>query len=102
MTTADLYAAWITAGDHLQPVGAWISERWPYIAIPAIAATTLAWILRRSRGDRRARNDRRAALMHAHLQRPEPPRPGTNNDDLRTCLNILAATEQAEARKEKP
>ena len=99
--TPDLYAAWLTAGDRLQPVVAWATANWNALAAFTAAALLLAVIAWAGCGDDyRTRNDRRAASWAAVDGRPEPGEPGSNDDDLRTCQLILAATETAEARKE--
>lgn len=44
----DLYGAWLTAGNNLQPLGDWIGAHWIGLAA-AITAITLAWLaLRRA------------------------------------------------------
>ena len=45
--SADVYAAWLTAGDRLQPVGAWIARNWWWIAA-AVAGVFAAWAIRRA------------------------------------------------------
>lgn len=45
---ADLYAAWLTAGNNLQPVGAWIGANWTWL-LPAVAAAAFAcWSIPRA------------------------------------------------------
>jgi hypothetical protein len=34
----DLYGAWLTAGNNLQPAGAWIARNWTNLAIAAVLA----------------------------------------------------------------
>lgn len=101
--SVDLYAAWLTAGNNLQPIGAWLGGNWIWLVAAVTAAATAWWAVRRwIRSDRRqAAYDREAAW---HIQCYNPPaiqtRPGSDSSDLLTCLNILGATEQT--RKEKP
>lgn len=46
--TADMYAAWLTAGNNLQPIGAWLAGNWMWL-VPALAAAVFAvWSIRRS------------------------------------------------------
>lgn len=42
MNTPDLYAAWLTAGNNLQPVGTWIAHNWINLAI-AISLAVTGW-----------------------------------------------------------
>ncbi|MCX4809052.1 hypothetical protein OG601_47040 [Streptomyces sp. NBC_01239] len=44
----DLYAAWLTAGNNLQPVGAWIGRNWIWLAAAVVAAGVAWWALRRA------------------------------------------------------
>lgn len=95
--TPDLYAAWLTAGNNLQPVVDWTIGHWTGLVALAVAAAAL-WVVWWSIHDdtRRAdRNDRIAARRAARFEeRPEPAEPGSNEDDLLTCLQILNATNQ--------
>lgn len=45
--TADLYAAWLTAGNNLQPIGAWLGGHWIWLVASASAAATAWWAVRR-------------------------------------------------------
>jgi hypothetical protein len=95
----DLYGAWLTAGNNLQPVGAWLAGWWPTLAIAAVAATVIGWAWWPTRTDYRTRNDQRAAIRITGFQeRPEPGQPGTNQELLDTCRAIAHATQTA--RKE--
>lgn len=98
MNTPDLYGVWLTAGNNLQPVVAWTVGHWTGLVALAVAAAAL-WVVWWSIHDdtRRAdRNDRIAARRAARFEeRPEPAEPGSNEDDLLTCLQILAATNNA-------
>lgn len=100
----DLYAAWLTAGNRLQPVGEWTVGHWTGLVALAVAAAAL-WVVWWSihddtrRAERNDRNDRIAAQRADRIEdRPEPAEPGSNEDDLLICLQILAATNNA--RKE--
>lgn len=101
--TVDLYAAWLTAGNNLQPIGDWLARNWIWLVASASAAATAWWTVRRwiRTGHHHTARDREAAW---HIQCTDPPTvqtaPGSDRNDLTTCLNILDATEQA--RKEKP
>jgi hypothetical protein len=51
--TPNLYGAWLTAGDNLQPYGAWLAHNWPNLAIAAsiayIGYRIIRWSLRDTR-----------------------------------------------------
>lgn len=87
--------------DALRTAGNWLAGHWTGLAalgLAAVVLTVLAWAWR-PRDDYRSRNDRRAAAKTtARGTHPEPDQPGSNDDDLLTCLHILAATNNA--RKE--
>lgn len=76
---ADLYAAWLTAGNNLQPVGAWIAHNWWWIAA-TIAALFAAWAI--GRALRRA--DKKIAAIHADFKQPEPPHTDATDNQHRT------------------
>jgi len=42
----DLYGAWLTAGNGLQPVGAWIARNLPNLAVAAVLAVFAALTIR--------------------------------------------------------
>ena len=44
---ADLHAAWLTAGDNLQPIGHWLASNWPNLTIAAALAAFAWWSIRR-------------------------------------------------------
>ncbi|MFJ9633718.1 hypothetical protein ACIRU8_39100 [Streptomyces sp. NPDC101175] len=98
----DLYGAWLTASNNLQPVGDWIGGNWQWLAIPLTSALFAWWAIRH---DGRCRHTARARAAARHIQSYDPPtiqtEPGSDTDDLITCLHILDATHQ-QARKEKP
>ena len=95
--TPDLHAAWLTAGNNLQPIGDWLTAHWVPLAILAALLVAAAWAIRKHiRGgiDYRTRNDRTAAHRITRTEdRPEPGQPGHDNQLLRQCNQILAATE---------
>ena len=49
--TPDLYAAWLTAGNNLQPVGAWLAGDGAWVPIFAVAAAVLLVVCWALRGD---------------------------------------------------
>ena len=102
----DLYAAWLTAGNNLQPVVDWTVGHWTGLVALAVAAAAL-WVVWWSIHDdtRRAdRNDRIAAQQAARFEerpepaeRPEPGEPGHDQQLLEQCWDICP-----EYRKETP
>jgi predicted negative regulator of RcsB-dependent stress response len=58
--SADLYAAWLTAGNNLQPVGAWIARNWTNLAAAVVLAVAASVIWRALR-----RADRQITAIHA-------------------------------------
>jgi hypothetical protein len=83
--SADLYAAWLTAGDRLQPVGAWIVGNWPWLAPVAAAAVFAAWAIRRCLRDA---SDRVTAILADLDDRPELPQPGNDVGLYLDCVAI--------------
>ncbi len=87
----EIRQAWLTAGD-------WVIANWPWIAT-AFAAAIAWWAIGQCLpgGDYRSRNDKAAAWR---LLCDNPPnretQPGSDADDLRTCLQILRATDTRE------
>lgn len=88
--TPDLYGAWLTAGNRLQPVGAWLASNWGWLVSAVAAAAFAAWTIRRSL--------RQASRTVDQILAEPPTRettPGSDEDDLLTCLQILHATDTA-------
>lgn len=86
--TPDLYGAWLTAGNNLQPIGDWIAANWGWLAIAATAAFVIwrTWRIR-PHDDYRTRNDQRAAWMTVcNAPRPEPAEPGHDAGLLLDCI----------------
>jgi hypothetical protein len=103
--TPNLYDAWITAGNTLQPVGDWVATYWPALTT-ASALTFALWALPRyirgSRDDYRTRNDHAAAQRITRTEdRPEPGTPGNDEQLLQQCHQILDAT-NTRKENEKP
>jgi hypothetical protein len=44
----DLYGAWLTAGNNLQPVGDWLIGHWIWLVAAVVAAGVAWWALRRA------------------------------------------------------
>lgn len=100
--TPDLYDAWLTAGNNLQPLGDWLAAHWFGVTALAAGVTFCVWAIRRHirRGldDYRTVNDRAAAdRLASNQDRPEPGTPGHDSELLAQCNQILAADT---ARKE--
>lgn len=87
--TPDLYGAWLTAGNNLQPVGTWLTHNWMWLAVAA-AFPFAIWALVEAVGDDyRTCNDKRAARRITHGQpHPETPEPGTDVDLYLDCIAI--------------
>jgi hypothetical protein len=108
--SADLYAAWLTAGDNLQPVGAWLASDGAWVPIFAVAAVIIWRIWRiRPRDDYRTRNDRTAAWRATCEPRPEPGAPGNDFGLYLDCLAVYGDCDDLDRlraidqhRKEKP
>jgi hypothetical protein len=101
--TPDLYDAWLTAGNNLQPIGDWFAAHWPGLAILAAGLAAVAWsirsFIRASHDDQRTRNDRAMAQRITRFEpRPEPGQPGQDQQLLQQCHAICPEL----ARKEKP
>lgn len=102
--TPNLYDAWLTAGNNLQPIGDWLTVHWLHLAILAAGLAFATWALRRwIRGglrDYRTLNDRVAADRITRFEdRPEPGTPGADDDLLDQCKQILRATENRKENK---
>lgn len=87
--TPDLYGAWLTAGDRLQPVGDWLAGNWPWLVVAASLIFT-AWVWLDAVSDNcRTRTDRAAAGRVTRSEpRPEPGQPGTDSGLLLDCIAI--------------
>ena len=75
----DLYGAWLTAGDRLQPVGDWALTHWDWLALPAIAvfAAWAIWKCLPHGAAYHSPNDAAAARRITRYEpRPEPGQPG--------------------------
>ena len=80
MNTPDLYAAWLAAGNRLQPIVGWIVGHW--WLLPTLAAVAFAaWSIRRSLRDASRRVD------DILTDRAEPAEPGR---DVRLYLDCVA------------
>jgi len=44
----DLYGAWLTAGNNLQPLGDWLIGHWIGLTAAAVAAGAAWWALRKA------------------------------------------------------
>lgn len=74
--SADLYAAWLTAGNTLQPVGHWLADNWINLAIAASLAAVAGRILR-------------WAIRHRHHLPAAPDNvPPVDMDALIACRRI--------------
>ena len=95
----DLYAAWLTAGDSLQSVGAWLAGDGAWVPIFAVAAAVLLVVCWALRGDDyRTHNDRTAARRAVCGPRPEPGVPGSDDDLLAACRQICPDLARKEDR----
>lgn len=83
---ADLYAAWLTAGNNLQPIGEWLAGGGAWLVPAIVAAVFAAWAIRQSLRDASKRVD---AIL--------ADQPGTDDQLLEQCWDICP-----ELRKETP
>lgn len=74
--TPDLYGAWLTAGNNLQPVGAWLTTNWPNLAIAVSIGSIGIGIIRWSLRDTR------------HLPAAPDNQPPHDTDALIVCRRI--------------
>jgi hypothetical protein len=44
----DLYGAWLTAGNNLQPIGDWLGRNWIWLGAAVVAAGVAWWALRKA------------------------------------------------------
>jgi hypothetical protein len=85
--SADVYAAWLTAGDRLQPAGDWLAGNWHWLAPVAAAAMFAAWAIRRCLRDA----NETVADIHADFSdQPEPRQPGTDVGLYLDCVAIYS------------
>jgi hypothetical protein len=97
----DLYGAWLTASNNLQPVGAWIGRNWIWLGAVLVAAGIAWWALRR---ELRGAGDQVAAILADQRQ------PGTDAGLYLDCVAIYSDCDQLDRlrdaidqhRKEKP
>lgn len=84
----DLYGAWLTAGNNLQPVGAWIGRNWIWLTAVVVAAGAAWWALRR---ELRAANDQVTAILTDQPQRQREP--GTDTGLYLDCVAVYGDCE---------
>jgi hypothetical protein len=81
--SADLYAAWLAAGDRLQPVGEWIARNWWWVAA-VVAGVFAVWAIRPLR-----QANKQIAAIHADFSdQPELPQPGRDVGLYLDCVAI--------------
>ena len=101
MNTTDLHAAFLLAGNDLQPYGNWIAANWPNLAIAVTLLAFGVWAvwfnLRRAIAYDRKQE---AALAATEAPILEPGTWGPTAGDFETCNAILTATNN-QARKGK-
>lgn len=112
--TPDLYGAWLTAGNTLQPIGDWITAHWLPLTILAAGLTLAAWALRRfiraGLRDYRTHNDRVMADRYTrHRPTPEQQQPGNDHQLYLDCIAVYGEhpgidrlLNDINPRKEKP
>lgn len=108
----DLYDAWLTAGNNLQPLGDWLAANWGWITIPAAFAFACWSIPRYILGgtDQRTRNDRVMARRYAaYRPTPEQQQPGHDHQLYLDCIAVYGEhpdtnqlLDDTKPRKEKP
>lgn len=99
----DLYGAWLTAGNNLQPLGAWLGRNGIWLAAVVVVAGFAWWALRR---ELRAANDHVTAILADQPQR----QPGTDVRLYLDCVAIYGDCDELDRlrdaidqhRKEKP
>ena len=108
--TPDLYDAWLTAGNNLQPIGDWVAAHWLPLATLVATLAFAIWVLRRiARGtDYRTRNDRLMADRYARYRpTPEQQQPGHDHQLYLDCIAVYGEHPGInrllnDIRKEKP
>ena len=99
MNTTDLHAAFLLAGNDLQPYGNWLLANWANLTIAAALLAFAVWAvwfnLRRAIAFDRKQE---AALAATEAPILEPGTWGPNAGGLETCNAILIATND-QARK---
>lgn len=76
--TPDLYAAWLTLGDRLQPAGHWLAATWPNLAIATALGAFAWWSIRRGLRD----------PHHDRIPAAPDNQPPTDTDALIECRRI--------------
>jgi len=97
----DLYGAWLTAGNNLQPVGDWLAGNWIWLTAVVVAAGFAWWALRR---------ELRAAGEHVTAILTDQRQPGTDSGLYLDCIAIYGDCDELDRlrdaieqhRKEKP
>jgi cbb3-type cytochrome oxidase subunit 3 len=99
----DLYAAWLAAGNNLQPVGAWLGRNWAWLGAAVVAAGVAWWALRR---ELRAAGDQVATILADQPQQ----QPSTDAGLYLDCVAAYGDCDELDRlrdaidqhRKEKP
>jgi hypothetical protein len=80
----DLYGAWLTASNNLQPVGAWLGRNWIGLGAAVVAAGFAWWALRR---ELRGASERVTVILANQRQ------PGTDAGLYLDCVAIYGDCE---------
>jgi len=86
----DLYGAWLTASNNLQPYGAWIARNWPSLAAAVVLAVFAAWCIKRAYRGLSDANDRVTAIL---ADQPELPQAGTDVGLYLDCVAVYGDCE---------